>query len=627
MHNHVGLGPVFRVEWMVNARKWHGYAARFFFGLALLFCITITSWSIGSLTSNHGIVTVGILSQFGEWLFEIMGTTQLLMVLLAAPAATAGAICQDRARGNLLHMMVTDLSDSEIVLGKLAARLVPILGLVFCSFPVMALSSLFGGIDPQAITMLLVISVALAVLGCTLALTLSLWMKKTHETLMGVLCVWAAWLLAFPMWEFFGMHINLGPTPKLLINSNPFFLMYAIYSVPRYPVTSHVGWFVAATLALSAILLIVAIRRLRTVIVRDGHGTSERKTRSSLWQVGRWLGPQLEPSPVLWRECHRNRPSRFARFLWCTYLILAASMTVLAVIILMHRGMAASAGLIIPELTFIDAFQISFGLLLVSAGAPTALAEERVRGSLDLLLSTPLSTRTILVGKWWGAFRVVPWLTILPVFAAFALALLVPTTGFQGTRGPGGTILPVDDLYLRDRVIYVILTAGQTLALGAAITSLGLALATWIPRVGRAVAFSIVAYVLCAFLWPVFLILLAEPLYMLIKDNQNLIMGLDPEVAIIGIAGLSPLASGIGRDICLLASLSGHNRMTIWVIELVWGLLMLAFAKIMFELTVRAFDRRLGRVSENGVKVPTTLGARSRPRLLRRRTHSVQSPV
>ena len=42
--------------------------------------------------------------------------------MLAAPAATAGAICLDRACGTLAHLLATDLSDPEIVLGKLAAQ-------------------------------------------------------------------------------------------------------------------------------------------------------------------------------------------------------------------------------------------------------------------------------------------------------------------------------------------------------------------------------------------------------------------------------------------------------------------------------------------------------------------------
>ncbi len=40
---------------------------------------------------------------------------------------------------------------------------------------------------------------------------------------------------------------------------------------------------------------------------------------------------------------------------------------------------------------------------------------------------------------------------------------------------------------------------------GAVVTSVGLALATWIQRVGRAVAVSVVSYIFFAFGWPVFL--------------------------------------------------------------------------------------------------------------------------
>ena len=52
-----------------------------------------------------------------------------------------------------------------------------------------------------------------------------------------------------------------------------------------------------------------------------------------------------------------------------------------------------------------NGFQVSVGLLLLSVGAAASLAEERARGSLDVLLSTPMSTSSILAGKWWGSFR------------------------------------------------------------------------------------------------------------------------------------------------------------------------------------------------------------------------------
>ena len=67
-------------------------------------------------------------------------------------------------------MLVTDLTDSEIVLGKLAARLLPVVALVAATVPVLAIAGLLGGIIIEAIATLTLITFALAALGCALAL-------------------------------------------------------------------------------------------------------------------------------------------------------------------------------------------------------------------------------------------------------------------------------------------------------------------------------------------------------------------------------------------------------------------------------------------------------------------------
>ena len=88
------------------------------------------------------------MANYGEALYLTIVTIELTLVLLAAPAATAGAVCLDKARGTLDHMLTTDLSNAEIVLGKLGVRLVPVLSLIACVLPITALSGLLGGIDP-----------------------------------------------------------------------------------------------------------------------------------------------------------------------------------------------------------------------------------------------------------------------------------------------------------------------------------------------------------------------------------------------------------------------------------------------------------------------------------------------
>ena len=101
---------------------------------------------------------------------------------------------------------------------------------------------------------------------------------------------------------------------------------------------------------------------------------------------------------------------------------------------------------------------------------------ERAR-SLDILLCTPLSTFSILVGKWWGAFRLAPHVIFWPAVLAGLLVL------------KGGSWFA-----------YFLLLA-LVLAYSAVIASLGLALATWMSRLGRAVAICVTICVVFSVGW------------------------------------------------------------------------------------------------------------------------------
>ena len=80
----------------------------------------------------------------------------------------------------------------------------------------------------------------------------------------------------------------------------------------------------------------------------------------------------------------------------------------------------------------------TFGLLLASLATPTVLAEERLRGSLDVLMSTPLLTDRIVLAKWWGAYRIVPALALLPAIGAVCVAVSLPDV-YPGVRRFGQT--------------------------------------------------------------------------------------------------------------------------------------------------------------------------------------------
>ena len=206
--------------------------------------------------------------------------------------------------------------------------------------------------------------------------------------------------------------------------------------------------------------------------------------------------PSLDENPVLWREWRRGRPTLLARIVWAVYISLALAGTA-AGLVAIDAGRTGGPDL----LAMVNGLQATFGLLLVSLAAPTVLAEERVRGSLDVLMATPIPTDRIVLGKWWGAFRTVPALVLLPVIGTFLMLLMRPDLAIVRGRF-GQSPAPVDNL---DRIALVILPAGLLLAQGAAVTSFGLALATWVARIGRAVAISVASFAAFAFGWLVLL--------------------------------------------------------------------------------------------------------------------------
>ena len=232
MARRVGLGPVFAFEWRMASRRWPAYAMRSLTVLLLLGAITLI-WS-GSPEARSAAVTIAQQAQVGKTFYETTAIILLGLVGLAAPAAAAGAICLDKDRGNLTLLFSTDLTDAEIVLGKLAARLVPVLGLIACAAPVLALATLFGGVDPAMPTGAILVCLACGVFGCTLALTLSVWGRKTHEVLLATYAFGILYLLAAPITAGFQAMIPsvwraLGlPSFMDLLPYNPIVLVLAM---------------------------------------------------------------------------------------------------------------------------------------------------------------------------------------------------------------------------------------------------------------------------------------------------------------------------------------------------------------------------------------------------------------
>lgn len=481
-------GPVFATELQAAARRWQTYATRAAFVAALLAAFGCVWWLNGSSRTAGRLANMAAAGE--RFYFALVGT-QLALLLLAAPAATAGAVCLDKTRGSLLHLLVTDLSVAEIVLGKLFARLAPVFGLLLAGLPVLAIATLAGGIEPRTVFGAFLVSAGVAVVGCALALVFSVWAGKVLDVLLTVYGLEILGLLALPGWTFIGRILWGGwgwPAPPVwLQKSNPFWLAFAPYSRPGATGPADPLLFFAGAVALSGALALVAVVSVRRAAL-GVRGVPSRHGRQRIRWQATWLpGPSLDRNPVLWREWHRRQPSRGLRAARSIFLVAASGLTAVVVF-----NVANGNSLSIRAAGIINGLIVSLGLLLFCVSAATSLSEERIRGGLDVLLTTPLSTGSIIRGKWWGIYRAVPALVVLPALNLAATMYFTEGPTFWSS-GPAPQAWRLTGIY---RWQYGLLALGLTLAYGAALTSLGLALATWVSRPGQAVAWCVTAFVL-----------------------------------------------------------------------------------------------------------------------------------
>jgi ABC-type transport system involved in multi-copper enzyme maturation permease subunit len=556
--NLFGLGPVFAYEWLIASRRWQMYAARSLFVALILIGIGVVWWTEMTDAALRASVRPSIRDQarVGEKLFYAIVGIQLSLVLLAAPAATAGSVCLDKTRGTLTHLLVTDLRDREIILGKLAARLVPVMSLVGCCLPILFLGTLFGGMDPGALVGAVLVTFGVAVFGCVLALTLSVWAKKAYEVLLATYMVWILLLLVYPLWTA-AARAGTALPPAWLAYANPFLLAFVPYIAAGSTTIYQPLCFLGVVLAVSAGLLVLAINRVRAVTIRQESRpqSNEKNGWHMVLATGvlkRWLpGPSMEGNPVFWRDWYYKRPSRWVRVVWLAYVVLALVSTGLAL-----REIFTAPGPAGKELAILaNAFQTAIALVLLSAASVMPVADERVKGTLEVLLATPLTTPSIVWAKWWAAYYRVPLLVILP-------AVLAGTLAWQCGRWQNALLL-------------------VTLFLGyaAVTTSLGLALAVYIRRLGRAVAIGVTIQVLAGVGWFILLVVL------FLRAGDWLV----------GMAMASPLYA-CGALTADIIHPFRENLLAWW--SSVWTILSLAVAAALYLLVRSTFDRQMGRIRQ-----------------------------
>src|SRR5438874_1390833 len=174
------LGPIFGREWLTLPRRSRHYVMRSLY-LGGLWVLILTVWQ--TAVGWEQPATLGDHARFGILAFQILTYVQLLLLLFFSALSAASTVAQEKDRRTFILLLLTDMRDYEIVLGKLLGSLLPIGLLLLGSIPVLAMLLLLGGIAPEQVLQAGLILTATAFGSGSLGGLVALWRERTFQSL------------------------------------------------------------------------------------------------------------------------------------------------------------------------------------------------------------------------------------------------------------------------------------------------------------------------------------------------------------------------------------------------------------------------------------------------------------
>ncbi len=453
------VGPVFTREAVVAPRRLRHYLMRTVYAVALLLLIC-TAWMI--LINTQIIQNVGDMARFGAVLFQILAPLQLALIMFLSAMQAASSIAIEKDRQTLILLLMSRLTNSELVLGKLFASLLNIGVMLITSLPIFMLIVLFGGTSFEQVGWTFAVTAATAFAAGSLGALVALWREKTFQTLALVAISIVFWL---GIWEGIGLAgIGLAgfSGDQIAGATSP---IRAILSASQPTVSSTwpiaVAPYLVVATSLGLLMCLVGILKVRrwnpNREIRAGQSESDAATDIDLFtgqlatiptgtdentgaksgkeviaesekfrsghvddraRVTNKKSRRVWDNPVLWRETCTWAYGKKILFIRAVYWVLAACVF-LAVLSMVNSGVAtrttSEAGVTVPATAKPLAPFILVSIVLVNALAVTSITTERDGRALDLLRVTDISPKEFLFGKLGGVLFVAIDMILLPI--------------------------------------------------------------------------------------------------------------------------------------------------------------------------------------------------------------------
>jgi ABC-type transport system involved in multi-copper enzyme maturation permease subunit len=408
------------------------YVARAVYVLGL-WVLMLTLWMV--FTGTQHVHNVGDLARFGHVLFLSLSALQMAVLAFFSALSTASAVALEKDRRTLELLLLTRLSNVELVLGKLLASMLGALVLLAAALPFFLLVTLFGGISYDQVLRVFAVTLLSALAAGSLGSLVALWREKTFQTLaLTALCLlfWPA-LCEAARWTAAGLGPTSNPSGWLAFAGAALSPVHAILGAASPRISATGSWFndtvnlyllaaSGATLLLNAVA-VLGVRRWNPTR-EAARGPDDEAAESAAG------APRLQPArsqrdartrrvwdnPIIWREMRTWAYGRKVLFVRCAYLLLAVA--ALAALYFMSR---ADGGVSRYGATLATVPLAVLSLMLINAQAVTSLTNERDAKALDLLLVTDLSAKEFVFGKLGGIFYNTKEMVAAPLLACLAL--------------------------------------------------------------------------------------------------------------------------------------------------------------------------------------------------------------
>ena len=422
------LGPVFVREAVTAPRRWRHYASRSVY-VASLIGLMCTAWMV--LAGAQIVRDVGDMARFGRILFLLLAPLQLCVLAFLAALVGASGVAQEKDRRTLILLLMTRLTNHELVLGKLFASLLSVKTMLLAGVPVFYSLTLFGGVSSTQVVLVELVTLATVIAAGSLGCTVAFWREKTFQTL-------SITALAILIWMGLGEAANVAWGERVGEAVSPLRAVIAACRAAAWTSSSS-GIYIAATLLGAAGLNVTCALWVRvwnpSRDVRPGQADaaqaiwgesageasseSERSRQDHIDARVRAPGKSRNvwDNPVLWREMCTwayGRKVLLVRFGYIAFFV----MTLAAAHLLAGDGQdpALTASTTrAPAVAKILAPFFLLSLVIVNALAVTSITNERDGQALDLLLVTDLSPKEFVLGKLLGVFWVTKEMVALPM--------------------------------------------------------------------------------------------------------------------------------------------------------------------------------------------------------------------